>query len=147
MYYAVFVVLKRQLKVAVHEVRFDVIQWGLSWQGAILTGHAADKNIYISACCTMRLLIVTVRVDILTWPTVCFTASKMLGCPRLSTTWPTSKNSFQNSSTCLSSCLTTITLILVKILILSTNHTMLPWWNHLWIDFCNFGRIIQALVD
>ena len=32
-------VLKRRLKLSVHEVLFDLQQWGPFWQGAVLTGH------------------------------------------------------------------------------------------------------------
>jgi len=66
-----------------------------------------------------------VRVDILTWPTACFTASKTLGCRQPSTTWLTLKNSFQNSSTCPSFCSTTTTLILVSSLLSAANHDTL----------------------
>jgi len=64
--------------------------------------------------CMLAVRWLVVRVDTLTLLTACSTASRTLGCQRPNTTWPTSKNSFQNSSICPSSYSTKTTLILVN---------------------------------
>ncbi len=51
-----------------------------------------------------QILFFLVRVVILIWPTGCSTPSRMLGGQRRKTTWPMSRNSSRNSSTCLICC-------------------------------------------
>ena len=52
------------------------------------------------------MMYVCCREVTLIWPTGCFTALERTGCRPPNTTWLTLKNSFQNSSTCQTCCVT-----------------------------------------